>query len=943
MRGTPLKRHALEVSTIKILIMKNLKRTLTVILLYLFATTVMKASYESLKVGETKTFKLPTNVTILNNLNITSWDYPYNSDYIKCSHSYGTSIKVTGVGYTSNTIYITCYYEYTSTMGKKDNGEYQFQILMSQPYFDFSVSPSGGKVKKGQSVTFNCWVTNVEGFSSGDVKYYYTLDGSTPTQNSTPYNGFYGVTIDSPCTLKAIATWKGAVSDVLKADYTVEGLFVTAKPSGGMVEKGTIVYLTASEYGADIYYTLDGYTTPSRSSTPYTSSGIQINENCTLKAIAYKGSMTSDVLTANYWLPIYPTDIYVYLSSSTIEVGESTKAYYSLTPSNASTTVTWSSEKPHIASVDKTTGNIIGISRGSTIIRATTANGLSAYCEITVKDPPVLGVVKASAGFDHSVIIREDGTVWSFGSDSNNQLCYKTNSYYSSPYIKTPTQIDVSNVMSVSCGSAITRFVKNDGSLWVIGYNDYGQAGNGSTKNVNDLTKVMNNVVSVTGIMNSFVVKTDASLWACGRNSEGELGNGKRTDKATSKFEKIMDNVASVAAGSNHTLIVKKDGSLWACGRNSEGQLGNGTTNNKLSPVWVMDNVVSAAAGYDHSLAIKSDGSLWAWGNNKYGQLCDGTRTSRMTPTRIMDDVIFVEATSSSSYIIKKDGSLWVCGQDPHYLDEWVAYSPKKLMDDVLSVSVCGRHSLIVKKNKSLWAYGHNEKGQLGDGTTVNRSEPIEIIKGYSEETPASGVAIDEKNFPDTNFRKYLLEQDYGNDGFINENEIKRINTIYVDNCDIYNLKGIEFFTDLSYLNCSRNKLTSLDVSKNSKLNVIYCYKNNIKGNEWDKLINSLPYNYSLEDNYLYVAWSHWPLEEYPSDGLTTDMVAKAKAKGWMPYYYSDAIESYLEYEGCNPSSIKGVLQNITIEDPIYNLNGQRLDKPRKGINIIGGKKVYVK
>ena len=110
----------------------------------------------------------------------------------------------------------------------------------------------------------------------------------------------------------------------------------------------------------------------------------------------------------------------------------------------------------------------------------------------------------------------------------------------------------------------------------------------------------------------------------------------------------------------------------------------------------------------------------------------------------------FVEATSSSSYIIKKDGSLWVCGQDPHYLDEWVAYSPKKLMD-TLSVSVCGRH-LIVKKNKKLWAYGHNEKGQLGDGTTVNRSEPIEIIKGYSEETPASGVAIDEKNC-DEDFR----------------------------------------------------------------------------------------------------------------------------------------------------------------------------------------------
>jgi hypothetical protein len=216
-------------------------------------------------------------------------------------------------------------------------------------------------------------------------------------------------------------------------------------------------------------------------------------------------------------------------------------------------------------------------------------------------------------------------------------------------------------------------------------------------------------------------------------------------------------------------------------------------------------------------------------------------------------------------------------------------------------------------------------------------------VASSTEPSTKDNIVIDATNFPDENFRNYLLEQDYGKDGFISENEIKRITTIYVENCDICNLKGIEFFTDLTYLNCSRNKLTSLDVSDNSKLNVIYCYKNNIKDNEWDKLINSLPDNNSGKNYPIYVAWSHWPLEEYPSDGLTIDMVAKAKSKGWTPYYYSDAVELYFEYEGCTPSSIDGVLQNKTIETPIYNLNGQRMDKPRKGINIIGGKKVFVK
>jgi hypothetical protein len=69
-------------------------------------------------------------------------------------------------------------------------------------------------------------------------------------------------------------------------------LSLSASPSGGDVAAGTKVYLKAKANsstvsGANIYYTLNG-TSPSKSSTAYTSSGITINASCTLKAIAYK-------------------------------------------------------------------------------------------------------------------------------------------------------------------------------------------------------------------------------------------------------------------------------------------------------------------------------------------------------------------------------------------------------------------------------------------------------------------------------------------------------------------------------------------------------------------------------------------------------------------------------------------------------------------------------
>ena len=364
--------------------MNILKRTITAILLILFTTSVIKAEGITMKVGESKKIKLPSSVTILNNLHNISWSVVNNNinGVLTYVPSYN-SVEVEIFRYYDKTLDLVCKYEYTGAAGNTSYGQYKYEIRISEPYFTFSINPSGGNVDKGEKVTFKCDITNVNNFSSNDVEYYYTLDGSTPSKSSTRYNEFYGITIDKTCTLQAIATWKGAESSIERADYVVNGLSVTASPSGGVVEKGTIVYLTASEYGADIYYTLDGYS-PSRWSTPYTSSGITINEDCTLKAIAYKNDLESEVIIENYYLPVDPISISVYLTSSTIKAGESTQANYTLTPSKARTTVSWSSDDPNIASVELSTGKVYGVSEGTTYIRATTANGLTGQCSITV-------------------------------------------------------------------------------------------------------------------------------------------------------------------------------------------------------------------------------------------------------------------------------------------------------------------------------------------------------------------------------------------------------------------------------------------------------------------------------------------------------------------------------------------------------------------------------
>ena len=157
---------------------------------------------------------------------------------------------------------------------------------------------------------------------------------------------------------------------------------------------------------------------------------------------------------------------------------------------------------------------------------------------------------------------------------------------------------------------------------------------------------------------------------------------------------------------------------------------------------------------------------------------------------------------------------------------------------------------------------------------------------------------------------------------------------------DCYNnqLSSLDLSKNVSLkrLECDNNQLSSLDLSKNIYLESLRCFKNQIRGAEMDALISSLPYKASDDGNSFKVIFN----PEIDGNVCTTLQAAAAKAKGWTPSYY---IDGWVEYPGSDPTGIDEVWQNEDVNVPIYNLNGQRIDKPRKGLNIIGGKKVFVK
>jgi hypothetical protein len=94
--------------------------------------------------------------------------------------------------------------------------------------------------------------------------------------------------------------------------------------------------------------------------------------------------------------------------------------------------------------------------------------------------------------------------------------------------------------------------------------------------------------------------------------------------------------------------------------------------------------------------------------------------------------------------------------------------------------------------------------------------------------TAWADVEINETNFPDASFRSWLLERDYGSDGKLTGEEIAGVTSIDVSSKNIQSLKGIEYFTELTTLRCSSNKLTALDVSKNTALTELSCGANKL-------------------------------------------------------------------------------------------------------------------
>ncbi len=277
------------------------------------------------------------------------------------------------------------------------------------------------------------------------------------------------------------------------------------------------------------------------------------------------------------------------------------------------------------------------------------------------------------------------------------------------------------NFVSISLGNTHSCGIDSVGQGYCWGQGASGRLGNGGTSN-SSIPVVVSQGAIPAGVTLSSISAGGSHTCAIGSNSKGycwgynyygQLGNGSTTQATTpvAVSQGAMPagvTLQSISTGFNHTCAIGSNGKGYCWGYNYYGQLGNGSTTQSTTPVAVSQGAIPAgvtlksiSAGDNHTCAIGSNDKGYCWGYNYYGQLGNGSTTQATTPVSVSQGAI----PSGGTFLNISTGSSHTCAT-------------------VESLS-----GMVLRKNVYCW--GLNSNGQLGDGTTTQRTTPI-LVGSFS-------------------------------------------------------------------------------------------------------------------------------------------------------------------------------------------------------------------
>ncbi|WP_449601183.1 RCC1 domain-containing protein [Paenibacillus sp. Marseille-Q9583] len=391
-----------------------------------------------------------------------------------------------------------------------------------------------------------------------------------------------------------------------------------------------------------------------------------------------------------------------------------------------------------------------------------------------------------SAGQSHSVALKTDGTVWTWGGNQTGQLGLGDAGLET--HRKTPTQVkkeDGTNLVAlqVAAGGSHTVALDPDERVWTWGSDNNGQLGDGtsgSSRNKPYMVDSITDVIAIAaGTSHTAALKRDGTVWTWGWNGEGQLGLINTDPQVTHPKQVMLADgttpliAKSIFAGYDQTLAIDMDGTLWMWGS-------QGDNKNKFIPEKVKHSddsdfkALSASAGSRFTVALDNEGKVWTWGyNSTEGALGNGKsdNVSEPYPLQVsgLTNVMAIDAGSMHTLALKEDGTVWAWGFNKYGqignlsnvnspIPVFVRNQDGNIFHEAMAIAAGGNyadHSLAMKDDGTIVAWGNNGVGQLGNGKNVNKNYAEDVpgltftvtfdSQNGSEVTPLSDIARDAK------------------------------------------------------------------------------------------------------------------------------------------------------------------------------------------------------